>query len=96
MYLLGFGDHNGFKQLVQLVLDEVWQLTHPALVHLYHVQIQLELLGDGWVGGLTVLGVLSGLTGQTDGGGGVRRDRAVHLVQYIIDQRFSTPVLTPE
>lgn len=66
MCLLGFGDHDGLQQLVQLVLDEVRQLTHPALVHLNHVQIQLELLGDGRVGGLAELGILSGLAGRTD------------------------------
>lgn len=47
--LLGLGDHDGLQQLVQLVLDQVRQLAHPALVPLDHVQVQLELLGDGGV-----------------------------------------------
>lgn len=59
--LLGFRDHDGLQQLIQLVLDEVRQLARSPLVLLDHVQVQLELLGDGGVGGLTVLGVLTGL-----------------------------------
>ena len=64
---LGFGDHDRLQQLVQLVLDEVWHLAHSTLVPLDHVQVQLELPGDGGVGGLAVLAVLTGLAGRTQG-----------------------------
>lgn len=60
---LGLWDHDGLQQLVQLVLDQVRQLTHSALVHLDHVQVQLELLWDGRVVGLVELSVLTSLTG---------------------------------
>lgn len=66
--LLGFRDHDGLQQLVQLVLDEVRHLTHSAMVHFDHVQVQLELLRNGRVGRLAVLGVLTGLAGWTEGG----------------------------
>lgn len=61
--LLRLGDHDGLQQLVQLVLDQVRQLAHQALVSLDHVQVQLELFGDGGVGRLVVLRVLTGMTG---------------------------------
>lgn len=67
MCLLGFRDHDGLQQFVQLVLDEVRQLTHSVLVHFNHVQVQLKLLGDGRVGGLAVLGVLTGLAEEWTG-----------------------------
>lgn len=38
-HLPGFRDHDRLQKLVQLMLDEVWQLTNPALVHLDHVQV---------------------------------------------------------
>lgn len=62
-WLLGFRDLDGLQQPVQLVLDQIRQLTHSALVHLDHVQVQLELLWDRGVGGLAVLGILTGLAG---------------------------------
>lgn len=58
--LLGFWDHDGLQQLVQLVLHQVGQLAHSTLVPLNHVQVQLELFGDGRVGRVA-LGLLPGL-----------------------------------
>lgn len=63
---LGLWDHDGLQQLIQLVLDKVWQLAHSALVHLDHVQVQLELFGDGWVVGLIELCVLTCLARRTE------------------------------
>lgn len=79
------------------MLDEVGQLAHSALVHLDHVQVQLELLGDGGMGGLAVLGVLTGLTGRRDrrrDGGEREGGGTAKLVWCIIDQCLLTPVLS--
>lgn len=91
--LLGFRDHDGLQQLIQLVLDEVRQLTHSALVHLDHVQVQLELLRNGGVGGLAVR-VLAGLARWGGEEEGERMDRRVSLVQCFINQCLSAPGLT--
>lgn len=61
--LPGFWDHDGLQQLIQFMLHQVGQLAHSTLVHLNHVQVQLELFGDRRVGRLA-LGVLTGLAAR--------------------------------
>lgn len=59
--LLGFRDRDRVQQFVHIVLDQVWQLTYIVVVPLDHVQVQLELFGDGGVGRFTVVCVLTSL-----------------------------------
>lgn len=52
--LLGFGDHHGLEELIQFVLHEIREVADACVVVFNHVQVELELLGDGWC---CVLGV---------------------------------------